>query len=118
MRSCWQLSVPTPSFPQKDVQGVGMWSQESKYLVSNLNIPSPGKATFPQASVPSTYCNTTASCCCASRHLHWDGKDNPWMRAMVEQESDAGPDPSLAVGRDTGLQHNLLLEAKPARPSL
>lgn len=87
-----------------------MCSQESKYLVFNLNIPSPGKATFPQASVPSTYCNTAASCCWASCHPYRDGKDNPWLGAMVEQESDTGSDLSLAVGRGVGLQHNLLLE--------
>lgn len=120
-RSCQQLSVPTPSFPQ---EGIWICSQESKYLMSNLNVPSPGKATFPQALVPSTNCDTAASCCCASCPLYQDGKDNPWLRAMVEQ--DTGSDLSLAVGREVGLQHNLSLERRShhgrnhgsAKPSL
>lgn len=46
-RSCWQSSVPTPSFPQEHSQGAWMCHQESQYLVSNINSPSSGKATSP-----------------------------------------------------------------------
>lgn len=82
-----------------------MCRQQSQYLVSNINIPSSGKATAPRFGTQHSLQH--------HRQLlfplrGWKGQS---LAGAVEQESGTGPDLSLAVGTDTG--HDLLAEPKP-----